>query len=298
MEISTYDQIDDEQMSEILLACFDHPYSREHIRGMVEADCRLPSWGGELYAVEGDTVLGTCGLLYPRARFGDRIKTVGGIRNVCVRNSASGSGVATRLLEEAHRRLREQGVEHVFLMTSRGLVAHSLYRRLGYEDVLVYPTAFKAVEKVESDIEFKGCDDYDMVRELYMESVQGTEGLVIREKDYHEMAEARGWPDNDNLHFAYDDGEFLGYAMYKEGRKSLVCFEMAGVHGVEDIIVGMEKIAEGKHMVFKFVNPDHKDILERMGYCHSNDGWGVVMMRSFTETVLRGPIHNGIYESF
>ncbi len=297
MEIVTYEEVGDYDMSELTLACFNHPYSWEHIRGMIRADCRLPPWGGELYAVEKGEVLGTCGMLYPRIIFDSRRERVGGIRNVCVRNSASGRGVATELLREAHARFEDQGIGRIFLMTSRSGIAHSLYRTLGYEDIHVYPVAFKAIEKVESDVGFETGPDNHMVRKLYLESVQGLEGLIVREKGFEKMAQARGWPDNNDLHIAHHQNESIGYAMFKEGRKSIICQEMAG--DVKDIIEGLERMAQGRYLVFQYVNPLHRSILENMGYRYSTDQWQVVMMRSLdNHESFRGNFHNGIYESY
>ncbi len=299
MDIVTYHDIEDTDMAEMTLACFDHPYSKEHVKGMVQADSRLPGWGGELYAVDGEKVLGTCGVLYPRAKFGSTIKRVAGIRNVCVRPSKAGAGVATRLLEEAHNKIREEGLEHSFLMTSKGLVAHSLYKKLGYRDVYVYPAAFKYISKSDTQVEFQECEDFSRVRKLYMDSVQGLEGLVVREDDYHVMAEARGWPDNDDLHLATIEGERIGYAMFKKGRKSLVCNELAAERGeLQRLITGLEQKAEGCFLVLKFVNPKYEDTLKKMGFKYSTDRWGVVMKKSFDDSKLEGLFHNGIYESF
>ncbi|MFW6040987.1 MAG: GNAT family N-acetyltransferase [Thermoplasmatota archaeon] len=181
MNIIHYDQVDDNEMSELTLTCFSHPYSKKHIEGMIKADSRVPEWGGELYAEKNGRLLGTVGILFPRAKKVDgSIEKVGGIRNVCSRPTASRKGVAKTLLVEAHKKLKKEEVRFSFLMTSKATVAHNLYKKLGYRDIFVYPEAFKKVEHKKSEVEFKKEEDPNYIRELYMKSMKDLNGLVVR----------------------------------------------------------------------------------------------------------------------
>ncbi len=302
MNIVTYEDIHDGDMSELTLACFDHTYSRAHVKGMMEADSRLPHWGGELYAVEDGRLMGTVGVLYPRLKTPHGVVRVGGIRNVCTRPSASRKGVARKLMEEAHHRMMEEGVPFSLLMTSGSLVAYELYRKLGYREIHSFPTALKKVSPVNTRLEFMGKPDPEYLRSLYMESVKELHGLVIREEDYWGMAEARGWPDNGNVITVYDGREPIGYVMYRNRRKQLDCGEIAGesVEALRDIICALEASARCEHIVFYYINPQHYPLLEEMGYTICSDNWGKVMLKEFGDE--RWPddliFHAGIYEAY
>lgn len=308
MKIVHYDEVEDWQMTEMTLTCFDHPYSKEHIEGMISADSRLPDWGGELYAKEDDKVLGTVGMLYPHLKTKEGIEKVGAIRNVCTRPSAGRKGVASKLFEEAHRRMMEKGVRYSFLMTDQYLVAYNLYKKLGYRDVMKCPTAYKKIDDVESDIEFKKERDPHYVRKTYKKSVKSLYGLVIRETDFMDMAEARGWPKNKNLKIAYEDGKRIGYALFSESRDSFVCDELAveNFNDLPKLIRALETRVEGEYMVFKFVNPHYGKPLKDMGYSYYDDRWSRVMVKDFEDDLENSlpkmghpdRFHNGIYESY
>ncbi len=302
MDILTYDQIDDAQMSELTLACFNHAYSREHIASMVAADSRLPDWGGELYACENGKILGTVGLLYPRMKTSEGTIRVGGIRNVCTRPSASRLGTARKLMEEAHRRMMEEGVRYSLLMTSRSLVAYDLYLKLGYKDVHVYPTTFKKVEPKEAKLEFREKEDPDYVKMLYSQSVDNLHGLTVREDDYWQMAKARGWPNNDDVKLAYQDDEKVGYAMYHKRRKQLDCGELAtrDQNSLVDILGSLEAIADREFIVIYYVNPNYHELLEGMGYTINKDNWSRVMMKDLESDSLefKDDFHVGYFETY
>lgn len=305
MDIVTYDEVDNHQMSELTLACFGHTYSKEHVSNMVKNDSRIPDWGGELYAVEDEKVIGTVGMLFPKVRTKSGIEEAGGIRNVCTRASESRRGTARRLLDEAHKRMKERGVRFSFLMTSKALVAYGLYEELGYRDIYHHPTAFKKGGKDEDGIEFEKEKDPEYIRELYQKNTEGLNGLVVREPDYWNAIEARGWPDNDKVRIAYEDGNKIGYALYSKKRKQLDCQEISAESesDLNKILGALESEAGDDDVVIYNVNPNHEDVLKKRGYHIYDDKWDKVMVKDFEgegDTVqdLLEPFHVSIYESY
>ncbi len=279
MEIVYFDEVDESEMTELMLACFNHAYSKEHVDNMIESDRRMPEWGGELYAVEDDKVLGCVGLLYPKARLSGEVKKVGGIRNVCSRPSESRRGAIKKLMERAHEILCEK-VNFSFLMTSKAGVAYNLYKKLGYRTVHVPPRAYKRVEGRDTDIEFREEKDPEFIRSSYLDSVEDLSGLVIREKDYFEMAEARGWPDNDDLKIAYLDGERIGYVMCESSRNSLLVKEFAAERGHrKDFLKALESLSDKDYVVISYVNPSYKQILHEEDHSWYDDLWYRVMCK-------------------
>ncbi len=310
MEIVTYEEVDDDQMTELTLTCFNHPYSKQHVVDMIKADSRVPEWGGELYAKEDEKVLGTVGLLFPRLKTKSGVELTGGIRNVCTRPSASRKGVSTKLLNRAHEIMEEKGVRFSFLMTDKSNVAHNLYEKLGYRDILAYPAAYKKLKSdVENEeIELKEEEDPEYVRKTYLNSVEGLTGLVVREDEFWEMAEARGWPKNENVRIAYRNGEKIGYLMLQGGRSQVICEEIA-VEEKKDLptlLQAVESIYDKNYFVIKFVNQNYVNILKDYGFNYYEDRWGQVLVKSFQgklqdhldELGYEDTFHNGIYESF
>jgi len=305
MEIVRFDEVDESEMTELMLACFNHAYSKDHLREMIESDRRLPEWSGELYAVENDRSLGCVGIIYPRAKIFGELRNVGGIRNVCSRPSESRRGIIKQLMKRAHDILRDK-VDISFLMTSKSGVAYNLYQKLGYETIHVPPRAYKRIEDQQSDIEFRDQVDPEYVRWVYMNSVKELSGLVMREEDYWETAEARGWPDNDDVKIAYRDGKKIGYAMYETSRNSLSVKEFAAEKdNLKALLRGLESISDKDYIVLSYVNPSYRKLLEEAGYSWHEDLWYRVMFKDLRadsdgiiKTEDRKNFHTGIYETF
>jgi len=292
-------------MTELMLACFNHAYSKDHLKKMIQADRRMPEWGGELYAEEDGKVLGCVGILYPKAKISGEIRKVGGIRNVCSRPSESRKGVIKQLIKRAHGIMREE-VDVSFLMTSKSGVAYNLYRKLGYATVHIPPRAYKRVKGPQSETEFRDQVDPEYVRWLYMNSVKDLSGLVIREKDYWNMAQARGWPDNDNVRIAYREGEKIGYAMYESSRNSLSVKEFAVERdNLKALLRGLESVSDKDYILLSYVNPSYRDFLQKAGYSWHQDLWYRVMVKDLkgeSDKILKASdkknFHVGIYETF
>jgi len=305
MKIVQFDEVDESGMTELMLACFNHAYSKDHLKKIIRSDRRMPEWGGELYAKEDDEVLGCVGILYPRAKISGEVRKVGGIRNVCSRPSESRRGIIKKLMKRAHEIMHEE-VDFSFLMTSKSGVAYNLYKKLGYETVHVPPRAYKKVEDQQSDIEFKDKVDPEYVRWVYTNSVKDLSGLVVREEDYWNMAEARGWPDNDNVKIAYKDGQKIGYAMYETSRNSLSVKEfVAEKDDLKALLRGLESVSDKDYVVLSYVNPSYKGFLQKAGYSWHEDLWYRVMckdLRDDSDEIIKAEdkknFHTGIYETF
>lgn len=88
-----------------------------------------------VFAVEGDDVLsGVYTSRYPFVT-PDGPEAATGIETVMTRPDAKGRGLASRLLDEVHRRERADGLRLSLLWTGRSNRAYDLYRRLGYRDL-------------------------------------------------------------------------------------------------------------------------------------------------------------------
>ena len=84
-----------------------------------------------LFAVEGARVLGQLYVLRLPYEFSDGPGTISGIAGVATRPDVGRTGIARRLLTEAHRRERRAGQRYCSLWTNRSWGAHALYESLG-----------------------------------------------------------------------------------------------------------------------------------------------------------------------
>ncbi|KXA91470.1 hypothetical protein AKJ57_01185 [candidate division MSBL1 archaeon SCGC-AAA259A05] len=308
MKIVTHDEVGDHQRTELTLACFDYPYSGEIIKEITKVDPRVPNWGGDLYVKEGEKVLGMLKVLFPRARTKNGTEKVGGIGHVCTRPSASRRGVATRLFEEAERVMKEEGFRFSFLNTSKSLVAYNLYRKLGYRDILAPPKAYKKIEKGETRVEFKKVEGPDYIQSTYQKSVEGLTGLIAREDKFWNIAEVHGFPENENVKVAYEEGRKIGYVMYEKKKNWILCSEVAAKkkENVPQLLKALESKTNKKFVVLNFLNPNYTDLTKNCGFNYHGDMWKRVMVKDFEENFeetfdLFGQgetFHIGIYEYY
>ncbi len=79
---------------------------------------------------------------------GVRVRT-GGIAGVATHGAHRRRGLATRLMREAHRRIRARGISNATLFTGYDLPAIRIYRRLGYTETSDWHDRYEALRPVE-----------------------------------------------------------------------------------------------------------------------------------------------------
>lgn len=116
MKISGYDEIDWQQALELNLIGFDWYLTPNLVKNILNADNRIPK-NYAIYGVENGEVLGQVGILIDDTKTINGIEKVGYLWTVCTKPNAFRTGVATKLIEEAHGRLLEDGIKYSFLGT-------------------------------------------------------------------------------------------------------------------------------------------------------------------------------------
>jgi len=111
-----------------------------------------------LIAVVDGVVASTVDIQYRQLLVdGVRILT-GGIAGVATHWDHRGRGLATRLMAEAHRRIRAQGASNATLFTGHALPAIRIYRRLGYletRDWVQFHEFARPVDWVQKRFEYR-----------------------------------------------------------------------------------------------------------------------------------------------
>lgn len=91
---------------------------------------------GALLAVMEDKIVGHVQIVLRHIRMGKYSTIrVGGIANVCTLPEYRGRGIATALLEEAHKRMRLKGIPVAGLLTEPSNAAMRVYHNVGYDKV-------------------------------------------------------------------------------------------------------------------------------------------------------------------
>lgn len=140
MAIIEYDGVDPIQVLHLTMLALDFPLTPERAADIRRNDPR-PFPCLTVNAVEDGVVLGQVGVFRLPMVSLDGREDVGGVWAVSTQPQHAGRGIATRLLDEAHERLRREGLRFSTLGTSRSGVAYRLYQRLGYSDMNVWATA-------------------------------------------------------------------------------------------------------------------------------------------------------------
>lgn len=140
MAIIEYDGVDPIQVLHLTMLALDFPLTPERAADIRRTDPR-PFPFLTVNAVEDGVVLGQVGVFRLPMVSLDGREDVGGVWAVSTQPQHAGRGIATRLLDEAHERLRREGLRFSTLGTSRSGVAYRLYQRLGYSDMNVWATA-------------------------------------------------------------------------------------------------------------------------------------------------------------
>jgi GNAT superfamily N-acetyltransferase len=192
MRILSYREL---ESTEELLPLLDHAFrwtfNQRTFDKIAKVDPRLKHSPIGFCAIEDGHIVGHVGVMDIATRTLDgTVETVGGIYGVATIPSRTRKGVSTVLMKRAHEHFREKGYHFSFLGTSRALVAHSFYEKLGYADLFECPSAYKIMktraakaatrEKTEKI-------DFDKVLEIYASRVRDHTGWVVRDKAYFNM---------------------------------------------------------------------------------------------------------------
>ena len=171
MKIVEYNHVDPLKVMYLTKLALDFALTPEMVARIRLSDPR-PFPCLAIYAVEDDVVVGQVGIFRLPMISTQGREDVGGIWAVSTHPQYAGLGVASRLLEEAHTRMREAGLRFSTLGTNRYRVAYKLYQQFGYEETNVWATAMApwqiAHQPTRLHAEPPGPEGYDFVEQVFM----------------------------------------------------------------------------------------------------------------------------------
>lgn len=282
MKILGYDEVNSQQVLELNIKGFGWLLSPVQMELILRVDNRVPDYIA-LYAVEDDVVQSQVGVVTLDTQTAEGMEKVGYIWGVATRPSQARCGYATKLMEEAHNRLIKEGIRYSFLGTGKSLVAHDLYKKLGYKDFTMLKRGLKKCQNNESGgITFKVEVGNDVIVNLFNEYSEDLLGFVKRPRNFMEVRKAWSWFQYDLVGAFYEDETPIGYVIANKEDKVLKIWELCcpKKEDLEKCILALESHLGVEHIVLELV---HKSVNEAQfiesGFKVFDESWGILMLK-------------------
>ncbi len=191
-KIITFDELkDDYQFLRLMDSAFGFTWHPQDIAKRRKVDERYKYPFG-FCLMKGKILAGFVGVMdIPVKTIDGKIEKVGGIHCVATYPMYSHQGIARQLLDVVHDHFQKLGYRFSFLCTSKSLVAHSLYEKLGYEDFTTLNKLFRVYKifpKYKKREEKKGAKkikvNHELIEEIYNRAMQNRTGFATRIKNW------------------------------------------------------------------------------------------------------------------
>jgi GNAT superfamily N-acetyltransferase len=280
MKIVEYDSADPLKVFYLTQLALDYPLTPEMAARIRQSDPR-PFPCLAVCAVEDSEVLGQVGIFRLPMVSTEGREDVGGIWAVAVHPQFAGRGVASRLLEEAHIRMGEAGLRFSTLYTDRYRVAHSLYRRQGYEDTNVWATALARWSTTHQPTRLRaeppGPDGYELVEEIFAEIAKDYLGFAWRHIPFtrlHLVSLSDIW-------ILRENSQPVGYALTQAGSSILTISNLLLKQGIDasEAIAAIAAQRKTAHVQVRVSRPIEMISLRRAGYHVAHPDWSGFMIK-------------------
>jgi GNAT superfamily N-acetyltransferase len=268
-----------------LVPLLDHAFGwvfdQHQFEDSVKIDPRLKNGPVGFCAVENEMVVGHVGVMDLATRsLNGTVENVGGLYGVATLPGHTRRGVCTALMNSAHDYFREKNYRFSFLNTSPANIAHSLYEKLGYTDLIEYPSAYRVLKNkktTSSKKETAGKLDLDKILKIYDEFSTGRTGFVVRDKAYLRML--RKVEEITPKQCTIED---KGYVIFKEEKSAIRIRELIAL-SVEEMhrLVGLME-GKTKGLVYDrgILNRALLDVYRSRGYMIQKRGFSVLMLKT------------------
>jgi GNAT superfamily N-acetyltransferase len=281
MKILEYNDVNPLEVMYLTQLALDFALTPEMVARIRQSDPRpFPCLG--IYAVENDIVLGQVGIFrLPMISTKGR-EDVGGIWAVSTHPEYAGRGVASRLLDEAHTRMREAGLRFSTLGTNRYRVAYKLYRQHGYQETNVWAMALAPWETAHQPTRLRaqrlGPEGYDFVEQIYMDIAQDYLGFAWR---YTPFARLRRVVNSSDIWIVRENNRVVGYALASTDQTMLTISNLV-LHRNIDIAEAIAAVVAELKSAFvqvKLSRPIEITTLRGVGYHVAHPNWDEFMVK-------------------
>lgn len=280
MKIVEYDDVDPLGVLHLTMLALDFPLTPERAAQIRRTDPR-PFPCLAVYAVDQGMVLGQVGIFrLPMVSVNGR-EDVGGVWAVSTHPQHAGRGIASRLLDEAHERMRGAGLRFSTLGTSRSGIAHRLYRQHGYEETNVLATALARWETAHQPTRLRaqppGPEGYDCVEQVYWEVAKDYLGFAWRHTPFARLrlvSLADIWILKENR-------RVVGYALAAVDQSVLQISNLVLHPDIDtaEAVAALTAERKADYVQVKISRPSETASLRRAGYQVAHPNWGSFMVK-------------------
>jgi len=263
----------------------------------IEADPRLKHSSIGYAAVQEGHIIGFVGVMDMLTRSVDSSEVkVGGIWDVATHPSYTRKGVATTLMRMAHEYFREKDCQFSLLTSGRADIAHGFYKKLGYEVVLPFPSAYKIIRPTKKPVKATGekmKPDWNRILRVHRQVTEDRTGLVIRGDGYLRMLGQRKIIQPEKTIQAEE-----GHVLLKEDEGKILIKEIMATTKEETIrLVRKTEEKALKTVVDRAILLDMTmDAYKTEAYMTFTQSYGVLMAKPLTKSVsFKGAYGNKFY---
>jgi ribosomal protein S18 acetylase RimI-like enzyme len=284
MEILQYDQIDPADVLGLNLLSLNYALTPERAALIRRLDDRpFPFFG--LYAVEDGVIAGQVLIYRLTIESTDRPEDVGGMCAVCTHPAFSRRGIATRLFDQAHVRMRAAGLRFSTLGTARHRGAYAFYRRQGYKDVFTADFTFTRADAVQQATPLRaeraGADKLYLADDFFAHAAAGHLGFAQRPEGYLAIMVTTGELAADSVWLLWDGGEIVGYTLARISESVLSVDDVliADDADAASAIAAIIRETATTYVSIRINHPSAAASLRRAGYPPARPGWHTFMIK-------------------
>jgi len=241
-----------------------------------------------IYAVEDGIVLGQVGIFRLPMISTEGREDVGGIWAVSTHPQYAGQGIASRLLEEAHTRMRDAGLRFSTLGTDRYRVAYNLYRQHGYEETNVWATALARWETAHQPTRLRaqlpGPEGHDIVEQVFKNIASDYLGFAWRHTPFVRLHDTVS---PENIWILWEHQQPVGYALVHVDKSMLKITNLLLRDGIDaaEAIAAVVVRTKMPYIQVRVSRPSEVASLQRAGYQVAHPTWDAFLVKSLIPEV-------------
>jgi GNAT superfamily N-acetyltransferase len=281
MKIVEYSKADPLQVLYLTLLAQDDPLTPERAAHIRHTDPRPFPWLG-LCAVEDETVIGYAGLFrLPLVTPAGR-EDVGGVGAVSIHPQYAGRGAASRLLDEAHARMRSAGLRYSTAATARYQGIYRLFRQHGYEDMNAWGTALARWETAHQPTRLRaepaGSRGYELTEQVFATVAGSYLGFAWRQPPF---APLRDKAKLEEIYILWENSQPVGYALAYVDQSILNVSSMLLKQEVNpaEAVAAIASRVRTAHIQVKVSRPVEINSLRQSGYRVAHPDWSAFMIK-------------------
>ncbi|MFX0052569.1 MAG: GNAT family N-acetyltransferase [Candidatus Hodarchaeota archaeon] len=297
MKIVEYNEVDPLDVLQLNLLGLDFALTPERVKLIRQHDPRaFPFFA--LYSVIDGVITGQVGVFRLPMVSTEGPEDVGGVWAVCTHPCYSRRGIASRLLQEAHERMRDEGLRFSTLGTSTYRTAHLLYLKQKYQDVFFSTSIILHRSEVLASnkslhVEQATYEKLPLADNLFREVSSNHLGFTRRYEPFMsamvKIGEiAMGSIEENNVWFLWEENKLVGYLIASKTRSVLKVMDLLLTKGVNVVaaIASLIKKLPVSYIQVKSTYPLITESLGEVGGRVVPQDWSTFMMKPLTREAM------------